>query len=128
MKSKWIGAWALLLVFCISAKAADRAAIQKRMVKRLPLLTEMKNQGFLGENNTGFLEFRFPARTDREKDVVKAENADRLMVYEMVAAEIDVSVEIVGKRRAAQIAKNEPVGHWIQKPDGTWVRKTNANK
>ena len=46
----------------------------------------------------------------------------------MVAAEIDVSVEIVGKRRAAQIAKNEPVGHWIQKPDGTWVRKTNANK
>ncbi|MBN1197470.1 MAG: YdbL family protein [Candidatus Aminicenantes bacterium] len=128
MKRKWIGVWAVLAAFCVSGVAADRAAIKKRMAERLPLLTQMKDQGLIGENNLGYLEFRSGDRTDKQKDVVGKENADRLLVYHMVAEEINVSVQVVGKRRAVQIAKNEPEGHWIQKPDGSWVRKTDSDE
>lgn len=128
MKIKWIVVWTALAAFCVSAMAVDRAAIKKRMAERLPLLTEMKDQGLIGENNLGYLEFRSGDPTDKHKDAVSRENADRRLVYRMVAEEIKVSVEVVGRRRAVQIAENEPAGHWIQKPDGTWVRKTDSDE
>lgn len=127
MKSKWIGVWVVLLAFGVSAMAADRAAIKKRMAERLPLLTEMKDQGLIGENNLGYLEFRTSDPSDQHKHAVSQENVDRRLVYGMVAAEINVSVEVVGKRRAVQIARNEPAGRWIQQADGTWVRKTKTD-
>jgi len=127
MKHKWFGVWIVLLAFGVSAMAADRAAIKKRMAERLPLLTQMKDQGLIGENNLGYLEFRSSDQTDKQKDAVSQENVDRRLVYQMVAEEINVSVQVVGKRRAVQIARNEPAGHWIQKSDGTWVRKTDSD-
>jgi len=125
MTRKWVVVWMVLTAFSVSGLAADREAIRKRMLERLPQLTKMKDQGRIGENNLGYLEFRSENR--KGEKVVAAENADRRLVYTMVARKIDVSVKIVGKRRAAKIAKNEPAGHWIQKPDGTWVRKRESD-
>ncbi|NOY23493.1 MAG: YdbL family protein [Acidobacteria bacterium] len=95
--------------------------IKERMRQRLPAIMGMKDQGLIGENNRGYLEYRSSNRPNQQ--VVNAENTDRRQVYQMIAQKTGSSPEIVGKQRAAQIAKRAPKGHWLQAPDGRWYRK-----
>jgi len=104
-----------------SVALADENAIKERMRKRLPVITNMKNQGLIGENNRGFLEYRSSDRPNQQ--VVNDENADRLTVYQMIAEKTGSTPELVGKQRAVQIAERSPKGHWIQAPEGRWYRK-----
>ena len=84
----------------------------------------MKNQGWVGENNLGFLSFRGSAGQSKENtQVVQAENEDRKTVYAEIAAKVNTSVADVGKRRAAQIAALAAVGQWLQDADGNWYQK-----
>ncbi|MCK5878724.1 MAG: DUF1318 domain-containing protein, partial [Holophagae bacterium] len=41
-----------------SVAFADGNAIKERMRQRLPVIMNLKNQGMVGENNRGFLEYR----------------------------------------------------------------------
>ena len=103
---------------------AESAELKQRFLQRKPLLEDMKNQGWVGENNLGFLSFRGAAGQSKENtQVVQAENEDRKTVYAEIAAKVNTSVADVGKRRAAQIATLAAAGQWLQDAEGNWYQK-----
>jgi uncharacterized protein YdbL (DUF1318 family) len=107
-----------IFVAGISAFADD---IKTRMKQRLPVILELKAKGIVGENNAGYLEF---IGAKREKtDVVAAENKDRKTVYTAIAKQQGTTAELVGKRRALQIAKKAGPGEWVQDASGKWIQK-----
>ena len=115
------------ICFCFIAcvlllSAAPLAASEKeRMLARIPALNELKDQGLVGENNLGRLEYR--TKEMPHKDVMDAENSDRMKVYKAIAKKQGTTADLVGKRRALQIAEKAKVGEWLQKPDGAWYTK-----
>jgi uncharacterized protein YdbL (DUF1318 family) len=54
---------------------------------------------------------------------VDAENNDRQLVYDAIAKQQGTAAEVVGRRRALQIADNAKPGEWIQDAGGKWVQK-----
>lgn len=113
-------AFVLITTFAtgISAFADD---IKTRMKQRLPVIIELKAKGIVGENNAGYLEF---IGAKREKaDVVAAENNDRKTVYTAIAKQQGTTAEVVGKRRALQIAQKANPGEWLQDASGKWIQK-----
>ncbi|MCF6290246.1 MAG: YdbL family protein [Desulfobacterales bacterium] len=110
----------LVLAF-VSGTQAFGGDIKARMRARLPDINALKAQGVIGENNRGFLEFVAAAR-DQEK-VIQAENNDRQLVYRAIAQQQGTSAELVGQRRARQIAERAAPGEWLQDSEGKWYRK-----
>jgi uncharacterized protein YdbL (DUF1318 family) len=107
-----------ILAAGISAFADD---IKTRMKQRLPVIIELKTKGIVGENNAGYLEF---IGTKKEQaDVVAAENEDRKTVYAAIGKQQGTTAELVGKRRALQIAKKANPGEWVQDSSGKWIQK-----
>ena len=116
---------AILSVFIlgvlITDANSDSDSIKQRMIDRLPVIKALKEQGIVGENNIGLLEF-IGDRKDKA-DVVAAENKDRNAVYEAIAKKQGTTLEVVGKHRAAQISNKAPVGEWLQDANGKWYKK-----
>jgi uncharacterized protein YdbL (DUF1318 family) len=107
-----------ILAAGISAFGDD---IKTRMKQRLPVIIELKTKGIVGENNAGYLEF---IGTKKEQaDVVAAENEDRKTVYAAIGKQQGTTAELVGKRRALQIAKKANPGEWVQDSSGKWIQK-----
>tara|TARA_Y100000589_G_scaffold298707_1_gene307522 strand:+ start:250 stop:618 length:369 start_codon:yes stop_codon:yes gene_type:complete len=107
--------------FLLIVPAAHSASIKERMAARIPEINALKDQGLVGENNMGFLEYRTAARP--KKELIAAENADRDRVYKAIAKSQKASLQLVSQKRAQMIVENGPSGHWYQKPDGTWYKK-----
>lgn len=99
--------------------AAD--GIKDRMLARVPVLNALKAQGVVGENNRGYLEF--VGGKSASGPEVNAENGDRSQVYEAIAKQQGTSSDLVGRRRALQIAEGAAPGTWLQAPDGSWRQK-----
>jgi uncharacterized protein len=126
MKSKIKATAALLAGLFLLAVfvQAESAELKQRFLQRKPLLENMKNQGWVGENNLGFLSFRGSAGQSKENtQVVQSENEDRKTVYAEISVKVNTGIEEVGKRRAAQIASLAAVGHWLQDAEGNWYQK-----
>jgi len=123
MKKKlYFAVFAIFLLIVFAAGAFPSAKeIQARMLARLPEIKALKDKGLVGENNQGFLEF--VGQQKEKQDVVAAENQDRQMVYEAIAKQQGISVELVGKHRAIQIADKARTGEWLQDADGKWYQK-----
>lgn len=103
---------------------AESAQLKERFLQRKPQLDRMKDQGWIGENNLGFLAFRGEAgKTKENAQLVQAENEDRGAVYAEIAAKVNASAAEVGKRRALQIANLAAAGHWLQDAEGNWYQK-----
>jgi uncharacterized protein YdbL (DUF1318 family) len=95
---------------------------------------EFKRKGFVGENKEGFLEVRDhdqlasdPALDKLVKDIVAEENKDRKVIMDRVV-ELNDSLKKAEKDEVFQIfarmnQDNSPKGTWIQKSDGTWIKK-----
>jgi len=96
-------------------------SIKQRMISRLPVIKALKDQGIVGENNTGFLEF--VGNRKEKADVVAAENKDRKLVYEAIAKQQGTTAEVVGKHRAIQIAGKAQTSEWLQDANGKWYQK-----
>ncbi|TLD42702.1 MAG: hypothetical protein JETT_0937 [Candidatus Jettenia ecosi] len=96
--------------------------IKARMQSRLPLIKELKAKGIVGENNKGYLEFVGNVR--KEENVVNDENSDRREIYAAIAAQQGADAEVVGKRRAEQIAGKAASGEWLQDANGKWYKKS----
>jgi uncharacterized protein YdbL (DUF1318 family) len=107
-----------LLITDLYASAAD---IKQRMIARLPIIKSLKDQGLVGENNMGYLEFI--GKKKEKADVVEAENKDRRQVYEAIAKQQSTTIELVGKHRAVQIAEKAMPGEWLQDANGKWYQK-----
>jgi len=99
----------------------EAASIKDRMAARIPAINSLKDQGVIGENNKGFLEYRTGAKPQQQ--LVNDENKDRAAVYEAIARQEGVSAVLVGQRRAKMIAEIGKPGQWFQKPDGSWYKK-----
>jgi uncharacterized protein len=110
----------LAIVFS-SLSPAWAQDIKARMRARLPELVTLKAQGVIGENNKGYLTI-LKAPTDKEA-LVKAENDDRRKIYSAIAKQQGTTAELVGKRRALQIAEKADPGTMIQGADGKWGPK-----
>jgi len=95
--------------------------IKSRMLNRKPVIDALKDQGIIGENNKGFLEF-IGDRKEKEQ-VVHAENMDRQTVYNEIAGQQNTSPELVGKRRAMQLEEMSETGRWVQSQEGKWYQK-----
>lgn len=102
----------------VSAFADD---IKARMKNRLPVIKELKAKGIVGEDNKGFLQF--VGGNKAKADVVAAENKDRKTVYAAIAKQQGTTAELVGKRRALQIAKKANSGEWVQDANAKWIQK-----
>jgi uncharacterized protein YdbL (DUF1318 family) len=111
----------LLIGFFGVATAVSADDIKARMKNRLPVIKELKAKGIVGEDNMGYLQF---VGGEKEKaDVVAAENKDRKTVYTAIAKQQGTTAELVGKRRALQIAKKANKGQWVQDQSGKWYQK-----
>ncbi len=107
--------------FLFMVTISHSASIKERMAARIPAINTLKDQGVVGENNKGFLEYRTAGKP--QKDLIQAENTDRAAVYAAIGKNQGASPALVGERRAKMIAENEQAGHWIQKSDGSWYKK-----
>ena len=105
------------------AVAAESAAtIKANMQKRLPAINALLKRGVVGEGNNGYLAV-LGTLTAEERKVVEAENQDRKTVYSAIARQQGATVELVGQRRALQIAERAQAGTRIQNAEGKWLTK-----
>ena len=123
MKKRLLGGlmifvWGLMV---LSPGVQAQGGIKERFKSRLPVIKNLKAQGYIGEDNRGFLVFRSEPRP--QQTVVQAENHDRQTVYEAIASKQGVTAEFVGKRRAKQIAATASSGEWLQDETGRWYQK-----
>jgi uncharacterized protein YdbL (DUF1318 family) len=122
MRTSIVGILASVLFIGIAIGAVAGADdIRSRMKARLPVIKALKSQGIVGENNQGYLEFL--GEKKEKENIVSAENADRGIVYKAIAKQQGTTVQVVGKRRAIQIAEKANPGEWIQDKSGKWIKK-----
>ena len=121
MRTRMVGILSSVLLMGIFVGAIAHADdIKSRMVERLPVIKALKAKGLLGENNQGYLEFL--GGNKEQEDIVAAENADRKTVYNAIAKQQGTTADLVGKRRALQIAEKATGGEWIQNESGKWIK------
>ena len=111
---------AMLMILMLSGTAGAQD-IKSRMRDRLPEIAALKAKGIVGENNQGYLEI-LKDKGSHDK-IVRAENKDRGTVYKAIASKTNTSIEVVGKRRAIQIAEKADSGEWLQNASGKWYQK-----
>jgi len=112
----------IILIICFLFPAVILAqGIKERMKERLPVIVDLKAKGIVGENFQGYLEF--VSDVQQNKDVVDNENKDRKEIYAYIANKQGADIELVGQRRAKQLAKNAKPGEFLQNEDGTWYQK-----
>ena len=109
---------AALLLFSNSVSAEG---IKARMKNRLPKIVQLKADGIIGETHEGFLAFVGGKQEARE--LVAAENQDRQKVYQTIAKQQGTTAQVVGQRRALQIAEKAKPGEWLQDAHGKWRQK-----
>ena len=122
-KNRLIVPCLVFLLFSLFGGQAALAAdgIKERMKKRLPKIVQMKEQGILGENARGYLEFVTEKKPD--KALVEKENRDRKTIYSAIAKQQGVSIEKVEKLRGLQIVKKAKQGEYLKNSNGNWYQK-----
>ena len=124
-KSLLFGALALLAISALPATlygANSASEIKLNMQKRLPEINALLKKGAVGEDCNGLLAARSQL-SEQEQKLIAAENADRKLVYQAIAKQQNTSAELVGQRRAKQIAEKSPAGTFLQNADGKWYQK-----
>jgi hypothetical protein len=111
----------LSIGFFVLGATAFADDIKARMKNRLPVIKKLKIEGIVGEDNKGYLQF--VGGNKAKADVVAAENKDRKTVYTAIAKQQGTTAELVGKRRALQIAQKAAPGEWVQDAGGNWIQK-----
>jgi len=111
----------ILSLVMLTAGSAWAQDIKTRMRDRLPTIVDLKTRGVIGENNQGYLDM-LKGQTEK-KEVVAAENQDRRTIYAEIASKTGTSADVVGQRRAIQIAEKASPGEWLQDAAGKWYKK-----
>lgn len=113
------GGQSMLNYFVSEAYAQDlspeveAAAIRRR--DRLQDLSAWEQKGVIGENKLGLVEVRNSKSADASvEELIKSENADRMIIYQAVAAKNGTSVEEVQKLYAKKLQASAPAGTPIE--------------
>lgn len=101
----------MLDVFAEEAYAEDsfgpeveNAALNRR--DRRPQLLSLEEQGIVSENKLGLVETTGNADSST-KDLVNAENSDRMVIYKAIAAKNGISIEEVQEIYAKKLQENK---------------------
>ncbi len=90
-------------------------------------IQQLKNDGVIGEDRDGYLEIiRKPKDTKYltyAQGVVDSENADRSFLYLANAQAQNKPLELVERDYAQLWSDRAFPGEWVQKENGTWIRK-----
>jgi uncharacterized protein YdbL (DUF1318 family) len=125
MYSKKNIALTVILIICILIPTAlfaqSTKEIMENMDERLPLIIEMKGHGIIGEDFNGYL--AFVTENKPNQDIIESENIDRKIIYSLIAAKEEVTLEFIEKHRAKKIAENANTGEFLQNEDGSWYQK-----
>ena len=95
--------------------------------QRRPALREWKSRGCIGETNTGLLEARPGDGCGPETELIRAENADRRVIYDAFMKENKIPVSDTPRVRSAFAKARQERSRsddWIQLEKGQWVKKT----
>jgi len=117
-----IALFALLIFSAQGMCFAGADDIKARMQERLATIVQMKADGIIGEDSRGYLQF-VPGAAQKMQNIVADENSDRQVVYNAIAKQQGTSPDLVGERRAIQIAEKASPGEWLQDKSGKWYRK-----
>ena len=101
--------------------AVEEAASRRR--GRHDQIVSLESQGIVGVNSSGLLAVRGAADAATQQ-LVDAENQDRSMIQQALAAKNGTSVEDVQKVYAEKLRGKVPSGTPIQDPDGSWTVKS----
>lgn len=106
--------------FVSSAYAQERlspeveAAVSRRKQRRSELVAWLQ-KGAVGENSSGLVVIRASDAADAAlKDLVSAENSDRMLIYQAVSQKNNASIEEVQKLYAKRLQDDAPVGTPIE--------------
>ena len=113
----------IVMLFAVptSLFAESRDEIIQRQAKRLPEISNLKQQGAIGETSEGYLDF-VEARSGKSSELVNEENADRRKLYEMIAEETGATADVVAKKTAKRNFERAKKGEFL-KEDGKWRKK-----
>jgi len=120
----------IVLAFVLSASILQAGEMGKKELKerfkgRFLAIEKQKEAGRIGENREGYLEaVKDEYLQDKAvKELIKAENADRKALYELMAEETGADAKTVARHNAMRIYKNAEPGEYLKKADGSWYRK-----
>ena len=114
----------LITIFtgCTMAFAGPtKQELKPRFEKRYPEIQKYKAEGKIGETSAGFVEAVKDADAALSK-LIDAENADRRALYEIIAKEENVPVEVVAQRAAQRNFERARPGEYL-KHNGVWRQK-----
>ena len=119
-KDKKANSQSMLHLFAATAYAqesldpeVEKAALSRK--ERRPQLVPFEEKGIVGENKSGFLEIRATQNSDASLEaLVKAENNDRMIIYQLLAKKNGTSVQEVQKLYAKRLQESAPTGTPIE--------------
>jgi len=86
-------------------------------------LQEAKRAGWVGEQRDGYLGLVDPAAPPAVRQLIAQVNAERRRNYAAIAARNGTELNKVELLAAEKAIQRTAVGHFIQGPDGSWVRR-----
>ena len=110
----------------VAANDGQLTPVQRRFNRRGEV-QDLKNNRVVGETNNGLLVIREEPKDEKyaeyAKKTVSNENADRAEEFKTKAEELKKPLEVYVKDFAANTYKSAYPGEWVQKEDGTWIKR-----
>jgi len=86
-------------------------------------LDEAKETGWVGERQDGFVGIVKSDAPSEVQQLVREVNRKRRETYERIADRRDTTVVAVAALAGQKLIRQAPSGHYVQSPDGEWVKK-----
>jgi len=86
-------------------------------------LQTAKSRGLVGETPSGYLAAPTGQASAEVKALIQDINAKRKVEYSQVAAKVGKSLIIVEQLAGKKAIEKTKPGHYVQKPNGQWVKK-----
>ena len=114
----------LIAVFAsasIALAAPTKKELQARFEQRYPQVRNYKTEGKVGETDQGFIE-AVKSADGAMSQLIEQENVDRRALYDLIAKEESITVDVVAKRAAQRNFQKAKQGEFL-KQNGAWKQK-----
>lgn len=122
-----LAAFGLTIILNTQGYARSKEQVTSSMRDRYPALQEAKDAGYIGEAWTGLVALVDPDAPASVQSLVKAENNDRVDLFQIVAKETGTSVEEVARQNRIRMYRLAEDDHFIHNQNRQWVRKKELN-